>query len=166
MEQSTSCVLYKKQYEACIVGHRCDVCPKPQSTRCRGCGCDDPPVDHQCEPRCRICGIDHQTGDRKCHAKYRTPYVVKKRQWERRRREEEEIAKDQIHYKEREDDFPVLEGQRRGRSTSRPAGNGDTNGQPRPSQVSSAEAASGACVRVGTATPSREGDNEIMMQRR
>ncbi|KAL1477785.1 hypothetical protein MTO96_035480 [Rhipicephalus appendiculatus] len=108
------CVIYKKQCETCYacgrLGHRSDVWP-------RGCGCDDPPEDHQCEPRCRLSGKHHPTGDRKCHAKYRTPYIVKKRQWERRQREEE-TGKDQRPYGERGNDCSVLDGERRGRSIS------------------------------------------------
>ncbi|KAG0412359.1 hypothetical protein HPB47_010499, partial [Ixodes persulcatus] len=43
-------------------------------------------------PKCLLCGKGHLTGDRKCKAKYKTPYLVKRRQWERRIREEEEAA--------------------------------------------------------------------------
>ncbi|KAL1484639.1 hypothetical protein MTO96_032476 [Rhipicephalus appendiculatus] len=46
------------------------------------------------------------------------PCIVKKRQWERRQREEE-TGKDQRPYEERGNDCSVLEGERRGRSTSR-----------------------------------------------
>ncbi|KAH7968328.1 hypothetical protein HPB52_007863 [Rhipicephalus sanguineus] len=36
--------------------------------------------------------VGHLTGDRKCKAKYKIPYLVKRRQWERRMREEAEAA--------------------------------------------------------------------------
>ncbi|KAH6926772.1 hypothetical protein HPB50_022157 [Hyalomma asiaticum] len=41
-----------------------------------------PPEDHLCVPQCRLCGKEHLTGDKKCTMLFRTPYIVKKRQWE------------------------------------------------------------------------------------
>lgn len=90
------CTLYKKHIDMCYecgrLGHRADVCPNPNDKKCRGCGCGNPPDDHRCEPVCQLCGKGHLTGDRKCKAKYKTPYLVKRRQWERRMREEAEAA--------------------------------------------------------------------------
>lgn len=90
------CTLYRKQIDVCYecgrLGHRADVCPNPNDKICRGCGCSNPPPEHRCEPRCLLCDKGHLTGDRKCKAKYKTPYLVKRRQWERRIREEEEAA--------------------------------------------------------------------------
>ncbi|KAL1479352.1 hypothetical protein MTO96_051915 [Rhipicephalus appendiculatus] len=40
-------------------------------------------------PRCKLCGGTHMTVDRNCCARYKTPYIVTKRQWERRRAAEE-----------------------------------------------------------------------------
>ncbi|KAH7943187.1 hypothetical protein HPB52_006232 [Rhipicephalus sanguineus] len=56
---------------------------------CRGCGYSNPPQEHLCDPKCQLCGKGHLTGDRKCKAKYKIPYLVKRRQWERRTREED-----------------------------------------------------------------------------
>ncbi|CAN7943584.1 unnamed protein product, partial [Ixodes pacificus] len=90
------CTLYKKQIDVCHecgrLGHRADVCPSPNDKICRGCGCSNPPPEHRCAPKCLLCGKGHVTGDRKCKAKYKIPYLVKRRQWERRMREEEEAA--------------------------------------------------------------------------
>ncbi|KAH7939326.1 hypothetical protein HPB52_010967 [Rhipicephalus sanguineus] len=90
------CVLYRKQIDMCRccgrLGHRMDVCPNPQDKVCRGCDAPNPGPDHQCSPRCKLCGGTHMTADRNCRARYKTPYVVTKRQWGRRRAAEEAEA--------------------------------------------------------------------------
>ncbi|KAG0421673.1 hypothetical protein HPB47_002444, partial [Ixodes persulcatus] len=77
------CQLYKKKFEICPacgrLGHRDDVCTDPKNVR--------PPKDHSCEPKCRLCGKGHILGDKKCREIFRTPYVVKKKQWERKQRQ-------------------------------------------------------------------------------
>lgn len=82
------CVIYRKKYEVCIacgrLGHRDDVCPDPAKVKCRGCGMEQPPQGHSCEPKCQLCGKGHSLGDRKCRELYRVPYEVKKKQWERK----------------------------------------------------------------------------------
>nr|XP_037284970.1 protein FAM184A-like [Rhipicephalus microplus] len=53
------------------------------------CGVASPPKDHECTPRC--C-----PGDKRCKELFRTPYIVKKRQWEMKleeAREQEERRK-------------------------------------------------------------------------
>lgn len=96
------CYLYRKRYEVCFkcgdIGHRSDVCNNPTET-CKGCGEPSPTNEHRCEPKCKLCGKEHMTGDKRCKALFRTPYIVKKRQWERkleaeaRKQEEEEKKK-------------------------------------------------------------------------
>lgn len=90
------CTLYRKQVDMCHccgrLGHRMDVCPNPQDKVCRGCDALNPGPDHQCSPRCKLCGGTHMTADRNCRARYKTPYVVTKRQWERHRANEEAEA--------------------------------------------------------------------------
>ncbi|KAH7951736.1 hypothetical protein HPB52_011924 [Rhipicephalus sanguineus] len=87
------CSLYRKHIDVCYgcgrLGHRADVCPNPNNKMCRGCSYSNPPQEHLCDPKCQLCGKGHLTGDRKCKAKYKIPYLVKRRQWERRTREED-----------------------------------------------------------------------------
>ncbi|KAH7977690.1 hypothetical protein HPB49_003185 [Dermacentor silvarum] len=82
------CSLYRKQIEICCqcghLGHRMDVCPFPNNKICRGCGDRNPPPDHTCNPKCSLCGGPHLTADKSCMARYKTPYVIRKRIGERR----------------------------------------------------------------------------------
>ncbi|XP_075535034.1 uncharacterized protein LOC142570513 [Dermacentor variabilis] len=98
------CRLYKKQIDVCQqcgrVGHRKDVCPTPTIKTCLACGLANPTEDHRCIPKCQLCGDGHLTGDRTCKAKYKIPYVVRKRQWERRQAEHQLLS---------ESDFPPLD---------------------------------------------------------
>lgn len=82
------CTIYKQHREVCKhcgqVGHRRDVCPTPNLKVCFGCGKADPDQDHEktCQPHCKLCGGQHPTGDKNCKNRYKTPFQVKKRQWE------------------------------------------------------------------------------------
>lgn len=88
------CTLYRKQIDVCYhcgrVGHRMDVCPNPNDRVCRGCGAKNPPEVHTCEPKCNLCGGEHPTGEKTCRARYKIPYVVRRRQWERKHANEED----------------------------------------------------------------------------
>lgn len=82
------CYLHKKTHEICEacgkVGHRTDVCPKPESTYCKVCGMQQPSENHKCEPKCALCGKGHPTGDKKCHQRFHTPYLLRQRQWQKK----------------------------------------------------------------------------------
>ncbi|XP_040360888.1 uncharacterized protein LOC121048514 [Ixodes scapularis] len=108
------CSLYRKQIDVCYqcgrLGHRKDVCPNPTNRICLGCGLSIPEPDHQCTPKCSLCGGAHLTADKVCRARYKTPYVVRKRQWERHK------ANGQLS----QQDFPPLrQGSAKSRSPSR-----------------------------------------------
>lgn len=87
------CVLYRKKHELCTtcgrLGHRADVCPAPNTKHCRGCRMLNPTEDHQCDPRCSLCGKGHLTGDKQCREWFKTPYLLKKRYWERVQHEQQ-----------------------------------------------------------------------------
>ncbi|KAH7931975.1 hypothetical protein HPB52_025086 [Rhipicephalus sanguineus] len=95
------CVIYRKKYEVCIacgrLGHRDDVSPDPAKVKCHGCGMEQPPQGHSCEPKCQLCGKGHPLGDRKCRELYRVPYEVKKKQWEHKTnmRQQQQLQKQQ-----------------------------------------------------------------------
>ncbi|KAH8029413.1 hypothetical protein HPB51_000276 [Rhipicephalus microplus] len=88
------CFLHKKQYERYTtcgrIGHWVDVCPQPDSKKCRGCGVLNPTENHQCVPRCSLCGKVHLTGDKKCKERFRIPYLLKKRWWEKEQQQGDE----------------------------------------------------------------------------
>ncbi|KAG0444277.1 hypothetical protein HPB47_013973 [Ixodes persulcatus] len=67
---------------------------------------------HACSPSCGICGKAHPTGDTRCKQRFKTPYILKQRQWEKKKKEEESRFK--------EEDFPPFpKGRSRSRSRSR-----------------------------------------------
>ncbi|KAH7933590.1 hypothetical protein HPB49_014150 [Dermacentor silvarum] len=45
---------------------------------------------HDCNPTYKLSGQPHPTGDKTCKEIFRTPYIVKKRQWEKLQQQEEE----------------------------------------------------------------------------
>lgn len=81
------CTLYRKHFDVCRtcgkVGHRMDVCPTPEAKTCKDCG-KQAEQNHQCNPKCKLCGGPHLTGDRTCSNRFKTPYVIKCRQWEKK----------------------------------------------------------------------------------
>ncbi|KAG0411318.1 hypothetical protein HPB47_011558 [Ixodes persulcatus] len=89
------CSLYRKQIDMCYhcgrLGHRMD-------------------VYHQCTPKCTLCGGPHPTADKGCTAKYKTPYVIRKRLWEQR------TAQQSVP---QPGDFPPIDTNHRSRSRSR-----------------------------------------------
>ncbi|KAG0431244.1 hypothetical protein HPB47_021956 [Ixodes persulcatus] len=110
------CNLYKKKIEVCGtcggVGHRTDVCPRPKEQRCKICNALNPTDGHACSPSCGICGKAHPTGDTRCKQRFKTPYILQQRQWEKKKKQEESRFK--------EVDFPQLsKGRSRSRSRSR-----------------------------------------------
>lgn len=110
------CNLYKKKIEVCGtcggVGHRSDVCPRPKEQRCKICNTLNPTDGHACSPSCGICGKAHPTGDTRCKQRFKTPYILQQRQWEKKKKQEESRFK--------EEDFPPLpKGRSRSRSRSR-----------------------------------------------
>ncbi|KAH8034068.1 hypothetical protein HPB51_019423 [Rhipicephalus microplus] len=74
------------------------------------------PEDHACEPKCKLCGKGHLTVDQKCKEVFRTPYTIKKWQWEawRQMKEEEQNAKDAEEQTSRQEEI-----QERSRSRSK-----------------------------------------------
>lgn len=85
------CGLYRQHHNVCRtcgkIGHRADVCPTPETKICFACGASNPTADHaaQCKPRCKLCNGAHVTGTEGCTNKYKVPFVVTQRRWERRK---------------------------------------------------------------------------------
>ncbi|KAH7944960.1 hypothetical protein HPB49_002856 [Dermacentor silvarum] len=118
------CSLYRKQIDTCYqcgrLGHRADVCPNPNDRLCRGCGAANPAQDHQCKPKCQLCGGNHPTADKACRARYKTPYLVKRRQWERQQEEDYPTKPTLVNTNlEQRDPSPSQKPGGRGRSRSR-----------------------------------------------
>lgn len=84
------CALYRQHHNVCRtcgkIGHRADVCPTPETKICFACGAPNPAADHaaECKPRCKLCNGAHATGAEGCTNKYKVPFVVTQRRWERR----------------------------------------------------------------------------------
>ncbi|KAH8042596.1 hypothetical protein HPB51_024817 [Rhipicephalus microplus] len=63
-----------------------DVCPRPNVNICFACGKMNPSDDHEkeCKPRCKLCGGSHPRGTGNCANKFKTPFLLRKRERERK----------------------------------------------------------------------------------
>lgn len=121
------CGLYRKHFDVCKtcgkLGHRRDVCPNPGNKSCFGCGMANPEEGHElkCQPKCKLCGGPHPTGERGCKNKYKMPYIVKRRQWERKAEaaEQQAVAGDFPPLRSRSIENPRSVSRRRADSRSR-----------------------------------------------
>ncbi|KAK8761497.1 hypothetical protein V5799_027237 [Amblyomma americanum] len=159
------CSLYRKQIDMCYLcghlGHRMDVCPNPEDKICRGSGMKNPEESHVCtNPKCSLCGGNHLTADKECKARFKTPYVVRKRRWERQQREE---VQQQQQQQPRGPAWQAPDGRRsrsqtrRGRSksdTSSPAAAGARRRESRSRSKSKTRRSNGAEKQVGWAAGS------------
>lgn len=113
----------QKKYDVCYkcgdLGHRSDVCESKEE-KCRGCGIPNPSEGHDCNPTCKLCGQPHPTGARTCKGIFRTPYIVKKRQWEKLQQQEEEEKKLPEHRSRRDASKTRATSKERRRSASFP----------------------------------------------
>ncbi|XP_042150474.1 uncharacterized protein LOC121838346 [Ixodes scapularis] len=76
------CRPYQPRKQICGVclglGHRTDVCPQPEKSRCTTCGTPGGAMeDHECKPYCINCGGEHPAVDPRCPARQRGPYNKK-----------------------------------------------------------------------------------------
>ncbi|XP_049519986.1 uncharacterized protein LOC125944106 [Dermacentor silvarum] len=112
------CYLHKKKNEICgacgRLGHRSDVCPAPENKICTDCGYKNPPESHSCDPKCALCSKDHRTGDKGCSQRYQVPFLLKKRQLEKKKAQER-LAEGKFNnpgilktVRERSESFPRL----------------------------------------------------------
>ncbi|KAH9363685.1 hypothetical protein HPB48_022223 [Haemaphysalis longicornis] len=103
------CYIHKKKHEVCStcgkLGHRMDVCPYPDRSYCSACGLANPMDEHECVIQCALCGKDHPTGDKQCAQRYRTPFILKQRQW---RKEQAARQSSQGRRRDRSASFPRL----------------------------------------------------------
>lgn len=92
------CTLYKKTFPVCTQchesGHRATACPQPSVSVCHQCGLRDPQLGHTCEPKCNLCGGSHLTAAKGCPKRFKEPYLLRKRELEKRRAEERASRKD------------------------------------------------------------------------
>lgn len=90
------CSLYRQHFEVCHccgkVGHRTDVCPFPGTKVCFACGAPNPSPSHEqeCKPHCKLCNGAHPTGVAGCRNRYKIPYVVTRRRWEKKHMAEQQ----------------------------------------------------------------------------
>lgn len=119
----TPCFIYKKTRAACLncgeVGHRTDVCSKPEGFACSACRATEVGEDHECVPKCALCGGAHKTYDRHCPEKF---YKETKSREPRRSRGRRRDGAQHVRWLSRESGRSVSDSRTRSRSRSASCG--------------------------------------------
>ncbi|KAH7971448.1 hypothetical protein HPB49_024235 [Dermacentor silvarum] len=72
------CRPYRQLSQVCSIclktGQRADICPTPESTRCKNCAHENPSEDQQCQPKRVLCGSDHPVTHPSCPARQRKSF--------------------------------------------------------------------------------------------
>ncbi|KAH9383666.1 hypothetical protein HPB48_025418 [Haemaphysalis longicornis] len=156
------CTLHRKQIDVCYacgrLGHRMDVCPDPSNTICRGCGTPGPTADHTCDPKCSLCGGNHLTADKACKARFKTPYVVRRRRWEKKQSDQGDYERGRSRDKTGPAGGPhrSSSSRRPGRSQT-PARSGDGRHQSRSRSQSRLRGCTGGCQGRSQSKAARSG---------
>lgn len=70
----TRCRPYRRAVQFCRicgdVGHRQDICPRPDEPKCIACGTPSPSSDHNCQPSCKLCSLPHITASKDCPKRF------------------------------------------------------------------------------------------------
>ncbi|KAH8036039.1 hypothetical protein HPB51_016343 [Rhipicephalus microplus] len=119
------CRIYQHHKEACKtcgqLGHRRDVCPRPNVKLCFACRKTNPRDDHEkeCKPRCKLCGRLHPTGTGNCANKFKTPFLLRKRERKTATEKAGKSAQSMIRFSRKDDSIALPKSAQREGSNSR-----------------------------------------------
>ncbi|KAH7941793.1 hypothetical protein HPB49_017578 [Dermacentor silvarum] len=119
----------------------------------------NPDEQHQCTPKCKICGGPHLTAGKECAHRFKMPYIVRRRRFERARQQEQLPTPSIVRSSDpRASSSPSVRGRRRsrsrGRSTSRRVSRSRSASRSRPMSHSPARSSSRGRSKSGTGSDS------------
>lgn len=145
------CSLYKKTVSVCSrcheVGHRITACPHPNIHACHQCGTRNPSPGHTCVAKCDLCEGPHLTGTKGCPKRFITPYLLRKREYQKRQAEERSSRRDQTTQRGRPRDRSSTPQRKQSRNRSSSPSRKGSRSSTRPGSQSRSASRSGSSVK-------------------